>query len=756
MSKRENKMKNKRAFTLAEMMVVLLIMSLITAAFVPVLTRRSKQIGGGAGAELWTLAADTNTDIFSREGATQGVAIGINSFNGTAAKLLINTANNSISNILFKQNNVILGRLMMDGNNNVGLGNINFGAVPATITNASAFGSGASAQGGFGSAFGSGALADSSFSTALGAGAQATGGGTIECNTAIGRSALATSRHAIALGFDAQASTNDDPMAIGTSSRASSPNSIAIGNGALATTTTTGFNTAIGVSSVATGDVSTAIGIGDSTQTLGKYNYGATSPYSIALGYRAAATSTTTGYNTAIGTNSTATGNYSSAIGTLSTATGVVSTAIGISDNSKTSGAYNFGATSPGAIAIGYKAAATTASTGYNIAVGSNAIATEDYSTAVGYNAKANGGGLTWGYNTAIGANANASNNYSTAIGTSSVASAWDSIALGHGAKAENQTSFGYSMALGYGTHANGDYSIAIGVGDTSGTIGALNDYSTAIGYKTNASSNFATSLGSNSVASGTSAVALGARTVFGVTPHDTSATGNWSTAVGTMATASADYAIAIGPSSALHEGSVAIGAHKLGASSAQIATTTAADQIVLGTTFHTVYIPGKLTVTGVTTGPGANWTVSDRRLKNVGGKFNDGLNKIRELKTYNYTFKKDKEKTQHVGVIAQDLQKVFPNAVKKGDDGYLAIRQDDMFYAMINSIKQLDTMVQGLVNDFKALVVRVQSLDDKIIALVKVDQIQSKKIKELELKNKALEKQNKSFEARLRKLEQK
>ena len=39
---------------------------------------------------------------------------------------------------------------------------------------------------------------------------------------------------------------------------------------------------------------------------------------------------------------------------------------------------------------------------------------------------------------------------------------------------------------------------------------------------------------------------------------------------------------------------------------------------------------------------------------------------------------------------MAQDLKKVFPNAVKKGSDGYYRIRLEDMFYAMINSVKEL------------------------------------------------------------------
>jgi hypothetical protein len=87
----------------------------------------------------------------------------------------------------------------------------------------------------------------------------------------------------------------------------------------------------------------------------------------------------------------------------------------------------------------------------------------------------------------------------------------------------------------------------------------------------------------------------------------------------------------------------------------------------------------------------------SDRRLKNIQGLNDDGLEELLKLKVYNYTFKNDHKKLPHVGVIAQDLEKIFPNAVTKGEDGYLRIRWDEMFYAMVNSVKKLAAKVTGL-----------------------------------------------------------
>ena len=101
----------------------------------------------------------------------------------------------------------------------------------------------------------------------------------------------------------------------------------------------------------------------------------------------------------------------------------------------------------------------------------------------------------------------------------------------------------------------------------------------------------------------------------------------------------------------------------------------------------------------------------SDRRLKYVGKEFTSGLDKIRELKVFNYTFKQDETKEPRVGVIAQDLQKIFPDAVKKGAEGFLTIRMDDMFYAMVNAIKELDARLTALEKENSELKQAIQKM---------------------------------------------
>lgn len=108
----------------------------------------------------------------------------------------------------------------------------------------------------------------------------------------------------------------------------------------------------------------------------------------------------------------------------------------------------------------------------------------------------------------------------------------------------------------------------------------------------------------------------------------------------------------------------------------------------------------------------------SDVRLKNVGERFTAGLSEIKKLNIYNYTFKNDPNKLPQVGVIAQDLKMVFPNAVTKGEDGYYKIRWDEMLYAAINAVKELNTKVAKIADRIEADRNRVAQLKKDNAAL--------------------------------------
>jgi len=71
----------------------------------------------------------------------------------------------------------------------------------------------------------------------------------------------------------------------------------------------------------------------------------------------------------------------------------------------------------------------------------------------------------------------------------------------------------------------------------------------------------------------------------------------------------------------------------------------------------------------------------------------------------------------------------------------------------MINSIKQLDKMVQNFAAELKTIVVKIQTIDDKISALIMVNQINSQKINVIYNEINALKLENKELKAEVLKL---
>lgn len=142
----------------------------------------------------------------------------------------------------------------------------------------------------------------------------------------------------------------------------------------------------------------------------------------------------------------------------------------------------------------------------------------------------------------------------------------------------------------------------------------------------------------------------------------------------------------------------------------------------------------------------------SDIRLKDVVGGTKYGLDQVRKMEIVEYKFKDEKKHGEGVrfGVIAQDLQKIMPESVVENKDGFLSIRQNNIFFVAINAIKQLDKEIQNIkqllnLDEFKLDCGKLSSL--KIVA-----QINKLKDENKELKNeiKLLKEQNANLEKRL------
>lgn len=81
----------------------------------------------------------------------------------------------------------------------------------------------------------------------------------------------------------------------------------------------------------------------------------------------------------------------------------------------------------------------------------------------------------------------------------------------------------------------------------------------------------------------------------------------------------------------------------------------------------------------------------SDERLKNVKGASDKekALNLIKNLNVVDYAYKNTPD-DERVGVIAQDLEKLDERFVKRGEDGYLYVRTNELIFPLIIAVQEL------------------------------------------------------------------
>lgn len=89
-------------------------------------------------------------------------------------------------------------------------------------------------------------------------------------------------------------------------------------------------------------------------------------------------------------------------------------------------------------------------------------------------------------------------------------------------------------------------------------------------------------------------------------------------------------------------------------------------------------------------------YATSDRRLKENIKPFNYSK-PITDIEVKEFNFKGDENKT--IGIIAQDLQEIYPELVHKNENGYLSIQEDKLVYLLLEEVKKLKKEVNELKN---------------------------------------------------------
>jgi hypothetical protein len=297
-------------------------------------------------------------------------------------------------------------------------------------------------------------------------------------------------------------------------------------------------------------------------------------------------------------------------------------------------------------------------------ALNSNTTATNN--TALGYQA---GNALTTGsYNTFVGDRAGISTttaSYCTAFGTEALRSNTTGRNTAIGIQA------GYSNTTGtFNTFIGDNAGANVTTGSKNTTLGCFNGNQGGVDIRT-ASNNIVLSDGDGNPRF-----------------NYISSTKNWRIPYlgGTNTGKGTNSLLSFSSGSNTYDGSIAI-------------TDAVANNVWWGLLSGNAYVMVNSNGVQLSSGATAWASASDYRLKNITGTYTNALSDIAQIEPVKFTWKSDDSAIPQVGVIAQSVQNVVPEAiaeVTEQDEKYLSVRYTELIPLMIASIQQLNAKVDA------------------------------------------------------------
>jgi Chaperone of endosialidase/YadA head domain repeat (2 copies) len=249
----------------------------------------------------------------------------------------------------------------------------------------------------------------------------------------------------------------------------------------------------------------------------------------------------------------------------------------------------------------------------------------------------------------------------STAMGENAIALGRAAVALGEYAMAKGD----YSTAFGYYAYANGPYSTAIGfataaMGNSTIAMGggssAYGDYAITLGYGNEASGNYSTSTGLTTRAKGFASSAAG---------------------MGTTAKNSSSFVVG-----RYNDTTAVASLFEVGNGTTE---TTRSNAMVVSSNGY-VWIQGYLTQT------------SDAKLKKNILPLSNALPSIQQINGYSYDWKdENRGNEKQMGVLAQELQKIYPQLVTRQGNGELSVNYIGLIPVLIEGMKEQQRQIEEL-----------------------------------------------------------
>jgi hypothetical protein len=136
-------------------------------------------------------------------------------------------------------------------------------------------------------------------------------------------------------------------------------------------------------------------------------------------------------------------------------------------------------------------------------------------------------------------------------------------------------------------------------------------------------------------------------------------------------------------------------------------------EQMLAGASIYVISVSAGVYLTA----GGTSWTSnSDERLKNINGSIENAVDKLMTLRTVNYSWKNDQNQKQNLGLIAQDVEKVFPQVIdlnklpskpnqeQEDNTEYLGVRYQELIPVLVKAIQELKSENDNLKSRLEVL----------------------------------------------------
>jgi hypothetical protein len=294
-----------------------------------------------------------------------------------------------------------------------------------------------------------------------------------------------------------------------------------------------------------------------------------------------------------------------------------------------------------------------------------------------------------------------------------------------------------YSFAAGQNTQATGDYSFSVGRSNA-----ATGNFASSMGNFAFAGGDYSLAIGSSVSSDAPNSIAIGSKlTVLNTSPFFSNGAcilgddGSYMTSGDTKAYVANQF-------SARFNGGFIFGTEVNGVgefTNANSVIITGGATPRMGIGIDPTAGGFRLDVNGLIRTTGAVNTTSDRRLKENILTLNNSLSNIQRLRGTSY-FLKDKSNDSRLqfGVIAQEIEEVFPNLVMTDSEGYKSVSYSGLIPVLIEATKEQQTIIEAQEQKITSLEKQVQELKELVLLLKDENDSTSKLAKKVD----ALEKQ--------------